>query len=97
MYFSRSIYLDFILMLLNGFSISIGFNITKKNACSFFMNKKALVCGIINLIPGILCAGLNIFNEKYILNPLGESPTIENSYYEERIFLNYQKQYMYYF
>ena len=91
MYFSRNIYIDYIIMSLNGFGLAVGINITRKNVCSFFMNRKALVCGIINLIPGILCAGLNIFNEKYILNPLSENPTIENIYYDKKIFLNFQK------
>ena len=55
------------------------------------MNHKALICGIVYLVPGFLCAGLNIFNEKYILNPLSESPTIDNIYYDKKIFLNFQK------
>jgi hypothetical protein len=29
--------------------------------------------------------------EKYILNPLSEGPTIENLYYDKKIFLNFQK------
>ena len=91
MYFSRKIFIDYILMCLNGFGLAVGINITRKNVCSFFMNKKALVCGIINLIPGIFCAGLNIFNEKYILNPLSENPTIDDVYFEQKIFLNFQK------
>ena len=74
-----------------GFGIAVGINITKKNVCSFFMNRKALICGIIYLIPLFLCSGLNIINEKYILNPLSESPTIENIYYDKKIFLNFQK------
>ena len=91
MYFSRKIFIDYILMCLNGFGLAVGINITRKNVCSFFMNKKALVCGIINLIPGIFCAGLNIFNEKYILNPLSENPTVDGVYFEQKIFLNFQK------
>jgi hypothetical protein len=55
------------------------------------MNRKALICGIIYLIPLFLCSGLNIINETYILNPLSESPTIENIYYDKKIFLNFQK------
>ena len=91
MYFSRNIFIDYILMCFIGFGIAVGINITKKNVCSFFMNRKALICGIIYLIPLFLCSGLNIINEKYILNPLSESPTIENIYYDKQIFLNYQK------
>ena len=90
MYFTRNIFIDYILMSINGFGLAVGINITSKNVCSFFMNKKALICGIINLIPGILCAVLNYFYEKYILNPLSENPTIENLYYEKKIFLNFQ-------
>ena len=91
MYFSRNIFIDYILMGLNGLGIAIGINITKKNACSFFMNNKALICGVINLIPGFLCAWLNIFNEKHILNPLSENPSIENIFYDKNIFLNFQR------
>ena len=86
MYFSRNIFIDYILMCLNGLGLAVGISITKKNVCSFFMNRKALICGIIYLIPGFLCAGLNIINEKYILNPLSESPTIENIYYDKKFF-----------
>ena len=91
MYFSRNIIIDYLLMCLNGLGLAIGISITKKNVCSFFVNRKALMNGITYLLPGFLCAGLNIFNEKYILNPLSESPTIENVYYDKNIFLNFQK------
>ena len=91
MYFSRSIFIDYILMSLNGLGMALGINITRKNVCSFFMNRKALICGVANLVPGFLCAFLNIYIEKSILNPLSESPTIENVYYEERIYMNFQK------
>ena len=75
-----------------GFGIAIGIKLSKRNACSFFMNRKALICGILFLIPDFLSAGLNIFNEKVILNPLSESPTIDNIYYDERISSNFQKE-----
>ena len=78
-------------MSLNGIGIAVGINITRKNVCPFFMNNQALVCGIISLVPGFLSAFINIFNEKYILNPLSESSTIENLYYEEKIYLNFEK------
>ena len=91
MYFSRSIYLDFILMLLNGFSISIGFNITKKNACSFFMNKKALICSIINIFPNLFCIALIMYNEVFILNFDLRYPMHGLPFYEEKVFINYQK------
>ena len=91
MYFSRNIFFDYVLMILNGIGMAVGINITRKNVCSFFMNNQALVCGVISLVPGFLSAFLNVFNEKYILNPLSESPTIENLYYEEKIYLNFQK------
>ena len=67
MYFSRNLFLDYILMGFIGFGIAIGMKLGKRNS-----------------------AGLAIFYEKHILNPLSESPTIEHSYYEERIFLNFQ-------
>ena len=91
MYFSRNIFFDYVLMTLNGIGMAIGINITRKNVCSFFMNSQALICGVISLVPGFLSAFLNIFNEKYILNPLSENPTIEKLYYEEKIYLNFQK------
>ena len=55
------------------------------------MNKKALISGSITLIASFISAGISYFYEKYILNPFSESPTIEDEYYEERIYLNIQK------
>ena len=52
------------------------------------MNRKSLISGIVYLVLSSVNAGLAIFNEKYILNPLGESPTIEKIYYDKKIFLN---------
>ena len=91
LYFSKNIIFDYFLMCLNGFGIALGNNITKKNACAYFKNRKAFIYGITHLIVAILCAGLNLFCEKIILNPLSESPKIENIYYDESIFLNYNK------
>lgn len=91
MYFSRNLFLDYILMGFIGFGIAIGIKLSKRNACSFFMKRKALISGVVTLVPSFVSAGLAIFYEKHILNPLSESPTIEHSYYEERIFLNFQK------
>ena len=91
LYFSKNIYYDYIIMFFIGLGLSVGISITKKNVVSFFINKKALINGITYLIPGFLCVFLNIINEKYILNPLSESPTIENLYYDKKIFLNFQK------
>ena len=48
MYFSRSIFIDYIVMSLNGLGMAFGINITRKNVCSFFMNRKALICGVAN-------------------------------------------------
>lgn len=95
MYFSRNLFLDYILMGFIGFGIAIGIKLGKRNACSYFMKKKALISGIVTLVPSFVSAGLAIFYEKHILNPLSESPTIEHSYYEERIFLNFQKLIIY--
>ena len=91
LYYSRDIDVDYYLFFLNGVGIAIGFNIAKRNACSYFMNRKALICGIINLIPNILCFGLMFYNEMDILNHKVVSPLIEGTYYPERIFINYQK------
>ena len=95
MYFSRNILIDYILMSFVGFGIAIGIKLSKRNACSYFMERKALISGIVTLIPNFVSAGLAIFYEKHILNPLSESPTIENTYYEEKIFLNFQKLLIY--
>ena len=46
-YFSENIYFDYVLMGINGFGLAIGINISRKNVCSFFMNRKALICGIL--------------------------------------------------
>ena len=43
MYFSRSIFIDYIIMSQIGFGLAVGINITRKNVCSYFMNKKALI------------------------------------------------------
>ena len=91
MYFSKNIFFDYFLMSLNGFGIAVGINVTKKNACAFFMNRKAFIYGFTHLIAALLCAGLNLFIEKIILNPLSESPSIENTFYDKHIFLNYNK------
>lgn len=91
MYYSKSIYIDFLLLLLIGFGIAIGYNITEKNACSFFMNKRALICGIINLIPNILCLILIFYNETYLINPECRPPLIDATYYKKKVFMNYQK------
>ena len=89
-YISKSIYIDYISMVFIGIGLSFG-NSTKKNACAYFLNKKTLIISISYLVPGLLCVFLNIINEKYILNPLSESPTIDNLYYDKKIFLNFQK------
>lgn len=91
LYYSRDIDVDYYLFFLNGVGIAIGFNIAKKNACSYFMNRKALICGIINLIPNILCFGMMFYNETDILNYPAVAPLIEGTFYTEKIYLNYQK------
>ena len=91
LYFSKNIIFDYFLMCVNGFGIAIGIHTTKKNVCAYFMNRKAFIYGITHLIASFLCAGLNLFIEKIILNPLSESPKIDNIYYDESIFLNYKK------
>lgn len=90
-YCSRSIYIDFFLMCLIGFGIGIGYNVTKKNACSFFMNRKSLICAIINFFPNILCFILIFYYEVFILNYDNIYPKIDKIFYEEKIFMNYQK------
>ena len=91
MYFSRSIYFDYFLMCLNGFGIAVGYNITKKNACAFFMNRKALICAIINLFSNAFSFCLIFYFEVFILNFDIEYPSIDKIYYREKIFLNYQR------
>ena len=91
LYFSKNIFFDYFIMSLNGLGIAVGYNVTKKDACSYFMNRKAFIYGFTHLIAALLCAGLNLFIEKIILNPLSESPKIENTFYDEHIFLNYNK------
>ena len=91
MYFSRNLFLDYVLMSFIGFGIAIGIKLSKRNACAYFMKRKAFISGVVTLVPSFVCSGLAIFYEKYILNPLSENPTIENSYYDQNIFLNFQK------
>ena len=55
------------------------------------MNRKALICGIINLITNILCFCLIFYFEIEILNYAGSTPSIEDTYYRKKIFMNYQK------
>ena len=90
MYFSRSIYIDYLLLFIIGFGIAIGYNITKKNACSFFMNRKALISGLIHFIPNTLCLGLGFYYEMDILNYEVAAPYVEEMYYPKRIYMNYQ-------
>ena len=90
MYYSRSIYIDYLLLFIIGFGIAVGYNITKKNACSFFMNRKALICGMIYFIPDILCLGLGFYYEMGILNYQVAPPYVEEEYYPKRIYINYQ-------
>ena len=52
MYFSRNILIDYLLMCLNGLGLAIGISISKKNVCSFFLDRKALINGIVYFIPG---------------------------------------------
>ena len=40
MYFSRNLFIDYILMSFIGFGIAIGIKLNKRNACSYFMKKK---------------------------------------------------------
>ena len=91
MFYSRNIYYDYSLISLIGFGIAIGYNITIKNACSYFMNKKALTCGIINLISNILSLYLVFYFEFDLLNYAVTTPLIEETYYRKKIFMNYQK------
>ena len=88
-YFSRSIYLDYILMCLLGFGIASAINITKINSCSYFINKKALINGIIYLIPNFLSGILILYNETFILNYDNHSPTIKHSFYDEKVFIKF--------
>ena len=88
-YFSRSIYLDYILMCLLGFGIASAINITKINACSYFINKKALINGFIYLIPNCLSGILILYNETFILNFENHNPTIKNTFYDEKVFIKF--------
>lgn len=90
MYYSRSIYIDYLLFFIIGFGIAVGYNITRKNACSFFMNRKALICGIIYLVSNILCFGISFYFEMDILNYEVAPPYVEELYYPKRIYMNYQ-------
>ena len=91
MYFSRNIFIDYILMSINGFGLAVGINITNKNVCSFFMNKKALICSIINIFPNLFCIALIMYNEVFILNFDLRYPMHGLPFYEEKVFINYQK------
>ena len=91
MYFSRNLFLDYVLMSFIGFGIAIGIKLSKRNACAYFMKRKALISGVVTLVPSFVSAGLAIFYEKCVLNPLSENPTIEKLYYDQNIFLNFQK------
>lgn len=88
-YFSRSIYLDYILMCLIGFGIGSAVNITKINSCLYFMNKKALIHGIIYLIPNFLSGILVLYNETFILNYENHYPNIKNTFYDEKVFIKF--------
>ena len=40
------------------FGIALGIKIPKKNALPFFMNRKALISGIVYIVPTFINAGL---------------------------------------
>ena len=88
-YFSKSIYLDYILMCLIGFGIALSINITKINSCSYFINKKALILGIIHLIPNFLSGILVLYNEIFILNYDNDTPTINHAFYDEKVSIKF--------
>jgi len=89
-YFSRSVYLDFILMCFIGFGIASAVNITKITSCSYFINKKALILGIIYLIPNFLSGILILYNETFILNYEHHYPTIKHhTFHEEKVFIKF--------
>ena len=90
-YFSRSIYLDYILMCLIGFGIASAINITKINSCSYFINKKALIHGIIYLIPNFFAGILILYNETFILNYDNHYPTIKKHFYDEKVFIKFNE------
>ena len=77
-------------MLLNGFGKAIGFNIIRINGISFFPNKKSLIFGKINFFHNFLSLILIMYNEVFVLNNKSEYPSIDNIYYKENVFLNYQ-------
>jgi len=89
-YFSRNIYLDYILMCFIGFGIGLSINITKINSCSYFINKKAFILGIIYLIPNFLSGILILSNETFILNYDNHTPSINNrTYYDEKVSIKF--------
>lgn len=89
MYFSRSIYLDYILMCFIGFGIATAINITKINSCSYFINKKALINGFVYLIPNFLSGILILYNETFILNYEHHYPTIKHTFFDEKVFIKF--------
>ena len=66
MYFSKNLFIDYILMSFIDLGIAFGIKLSKRNACSYFMKRKALISGIVTLIQSFVSAGFPIFYEKHI-------------------------------
>ena len=72
-------------MCLIGFGIASAINITKITSCSYFINKKALILGIIYLIPNLLSGILILYNETFILNYEHHYPTINHHTFQKEL------------
>lgn len=87
LFFSPSVYLDFLAIFLIGIGISISTSLSTKNAMMFYYNKRCLVSCLLIIISTLLSALHNIIGEN-IINPGSEEPIKSSSFYPIEISKN---------
>ena len=92
-YFSKNIILNLfaIFIFAVGFSLSIA--ISGKNACMYFPTRRGMLSGFLAFISAALSSALNIFGEKFIINPQSINPV--QGYYIYDVAKNIKKFYLF--
>ena len=92
-YFSKRIALNLfsIFTFAVGFALSIA--ITGKNACMYFPTRRGMISGFLACISAAFSSVLNIFGEKFIVNPDSIDPV--RGYYIYEVAKNIKKYYLF--
>ena len=95
-YFQRNIWIFYSITLLSGFGVGTSANITIKNACSYYPEKKGLINACIISIIGISTALYALVGEA-LINPNKEGVIDENTdpYYSEEVSQNVKKYFIF--